>query len=154
VQTAKQVTTNSLRDKSILIVDDDASMLRALEKVLGGEGAIVTSIPRGDDAIELLALRREGFDLLITDLRIPFVTGATLVYAVHQVFPTLPIIVLTAFGDPAVKTACLEQGAAAFLEKPLDTIQLLSAIFGALTPPGGRSENAGRRPLVTMGAVR
>lgn len=151
---AKQVTTNSLRDKSILIVDDDASMLRALEKVLGSEGAIVTSIPRADDAIELLTLRQKSFDLVITDLRMPFVTGATLTYAVHQVFPTLPIIVLTAFGDPAVKAACLEQGAAAFLEKPLDTIQLLSAIFGALTPPGGRSGNAGRRPLVTMGAAR
>jgi DNA-binding NtrC family response regulator len=115
-------------------------MLRALEKVLAGEGAIVTSIPRADDAIELLSLRREGFDLLITDLRMPFVTGPTLVYAVHQVFPELPVIVLTAFGDPAVKVLCLEQGAAAFLEKPLDTNHLLAAIFGALMPPAADTE--------------
>ena len=67
-------------------------------------------------------------DLVITDLRMPFLNGITVVYAIHQIFPALPVIVLTAFGSPDVRAECLVQGASAFLEKPLDTIQLLAAV--------------------------
>lgn len=135
VQAATRMTSKRLLKKSILVVDDDAGMLRALEKVLRGAGAEVTCFTRGDDAIELLTRREKPIDLVITDLRLPFVTGATLVYAVHRIFPTLPVIVLTAFGSPDVKAACEEQGVAAFLEKPLDTAHLLAAIGRALALP-------------------
>ena len=57
----------------------------------------------------------------------PFVSGLTVVYAIHKIYPDLPIIVLTAFGSPDVKAECLRQGAAAFLEKPLNTAELLAA---------------------------
>ena len=122
-----------IRNKSILVVDDDASLLRALNKVLTGEGANVTCVEWAGDAIEVLSKRRHEIDLVITDLRMPFVTGTTLVYAIHEIVPTLPVIVLTAFGSPDVKALCREQGAAAFLEKPLDTAQLLSAIGTVLS---------------------
>jgi DNA-binding NtrC family response regulator len=117
-----------LRNKSVLIVDDDPGMLRALNKVLAGEGAEVTSAPWAGDAIEILTARRKRVDLVITDLRMPVLTGMTVVYAIHEVFPELPVIVLTAFGSADVKSECLRQGAVAFLEKPLDTQQLLTAI--------------------------
>jgi DNA-binding NtrC family response regulator len=119
-----------LRNKSVLIVDDDPGMLRALEKVLAGEGANVTCAAWAGDAIEILTARRKRVDLVITDLRMPILTGMTVVYAIHEVFPALPVIVLTAFASPDVKTECLRQGAVAFLEKPLDTPQLLTAIEG------------------------
>jgi CheY-like chemotaxis protein len=127
--------TGPLLNKFLLVVDDDPGMLRALEKVLHGEGATVTCLARADDAIELLTRRQNRFDLIITDLQMPFVTGATFVYAVNQVFPDLPIIVLTSFGSPDVKAACEEQGAVAFLEKPVDTAQLIAAIALTLAPP-------------------
>ena len=111
-----------------MIADDDERMLRALDKVLTGQGANVIATKWAGDAIDVLTQRDRSVDLVITDLRMPIVTGATLVYAVHQIFPDLPVIVLTAFGDSALKTECLHQGAAAFLEKPLDTSQLLTAI--------------------------
>ena len=121
-----------LKDKSILIIDDNAGMLRALDKVLTGEGA--TSIPAvwAPDAIEILTGRRQRIDLVITDLRMPVLTGITVVYAIHEVFPELPVIVLTAYASPDVKAECFRQGAAAFLEKPLDTAQLLGAIEAVL----------------------
>jgi DNA-binding NtrC family response regulator len=118
----------SIRDKCILLIDDDTKMLRALKKVLSGEGAIVTCAEWAGDAIELLAQRQTQIDLVITDLRMPLVSGLTVVYAVHQVFPSVPVIVLTAFGGPKLRDACLREGAAAFLEKPLDTAQLLEAL--------------------------
>jgi two-component system, NtrC family, response regulator PilR len=119
-----------LRNKSVLIVDDDPGMLRALEKVLAGEGANVTCAAWAGDAIDILTARRKRVDLVITDLRMPILSGMTVVYAIHEVFPALPVIVLTAFASPDVKTECLRQGAVAFLEKPLDTPQLLTAIEG------------------------
>jgi DNA-binding NtrC family response regulator len=125
----------NVRSKSVLVVDDDAGMLRALNKVLIGAGAIVTCAVEAAEAVEILTKREKTFDLVITDLRMPFVNGMTLLYAIHEVFPTLPVIVLTAFGSPDVKAECLKQGAAAFLEKPLNTPQLLAAIQGALTTP-------------------
>ena len=71
-------------------------------------------------------------DLVIADLQMPLMTGVlkgmTMVYAIHEIFPALPVIVLTASGSPEVKAECLRQGAAAFLEKPLDPAQLLSSI--------------------------
>jgi DNA-binding NtrC family response regulator len=119
-----------LRDKSVLIVDDDPGMLRALDKVLSREGAVVACAACAADAVEILTGRKKRIDLVITDLRMPFVTGITVLYAIHEIFPALPVIVLTAFGSADVKAECLRQGAAAFLEKPLDTPQLLTAITG------------------------
>jgi DNA-binding NtrC family response regulator len=121
-------------DKSILIVDDDARMLCALDKVLTGEGAVVTCTGGPADAVAILTGRQKAIDLIITDLWMPFDhgTGMTVISVVHEIFPTLPVIVLTAFGSPEVKAECLRQGAMAFLEKPLDTRQLLTAIDRAL----------------------
>lgn len=118
----------TLKDKSVLIVDDDQRMLRALDRVLTGEGASVIEAPWGGDALDLLTERRTRVDLVITDLRMPFVSGMTVVYAIHKIFPELPIIVLSAFGSPDVKAECFRQGAAAFLEKPLNSAELLEAI--------------------------
>jgi CheY-like chemotaxis protein len=124
----------SLRNKSVLIVDDNTAMVRALDRVLRGEGATVTPATEGAEAVEILTRREKVIDLVITDLRMPFINGMTLVYAIHEVFPELPVIVLTAFGSPDVKEECLRQGAVALLEKPLDTSELLAVIEDAFTP--------------------
>ncbi|HUD46990.1 MAG TPA: response regulator [Candidatus Baltobacteraceae bacterium] len=122
--------TASLDKKSVLIIDDDTRMLRALNKVLTGEGAVVTSTESACEALKMLSTCQKRVDFVITDLRMPAVTGMTVIYAIHEIFPTLPVIVLTAFGSPAVKAECLSLGAAALLEKPLSTTQLLAAIEG------------------------
>lgn len=120
-----------LRNKSVLVVDDDSGMLKAISKVLAGEGADVTCAEWAGDAMEILTglkTELERIDLVITDLRMPFVTGLTLVYAIHKISPELPVIVLTALGSPDIREECVRQGAAAVLEKPLDTPRLLEAI--------------------------
>ena len=62
----------------------------------------------------------------------PFVNGLTVVNALREIFPTLPVVVFTAFANPEIRAACLEQGAAAFLEKPLDSQELIAAVQRAL----------------------
>ena len=122
----------SLAGKFIVVIDDDPGMLRALHRVLGGEGATVTTADWAVDAVEILTKREQTIDLVITDLRMPFVTGLTVVNAVREIFPKTPVIVLTAFGDPEARAACREMGAAAFLEKPLDSDALIQAVREAL----------------------
>lgn len=134
----------NIRNKSVLIVDDDARMLRALKKVLTNEGAVITCAEWAGDAIDILTERKKRIDLVITDLRMPFVSGMTAVYAIHKVLPELPIIVLTAFGSPDVKAECLRQGATAFLEKPLDTPQLLDVIEEVFFSPKANPEPTNR----------
>jgi len=118
----------NLFGKSILVVDDDTRWLCALDKVLAGEGAVTTTAQCAGEVLNVLTARPIPIDLLITDLRMPCVTGLTLVHSIHKIFPELPIIVLTAYGSPKLMAECLSQGAAGFWEKPLDTTQLLTAI--------------------------
>ncbi len=124
---------DGLLNKSILVVDDDERMLRALAKTLSSEGAMVITSQWGGDAIEILSRREQKVDLVLTDLRMPLVTGAALVHSIHLIFPELPIVVLTAFGSHEARAECLRQGAAAFLEKNLSTAQLLAAIEEVFT---------------------
>ncbi len=136
-----KLTMKKLHDKSVLIVDDDSGMLRALDKVLTGEGAAVTRAQWAGDAMDILIERQKCFDLVITDLRMPFVTGLTVVYAIHKIMPDLPVIVLTAFGSPDVEAECVRQGAVALLEKPLDSSQLLDVIERVFAMREGGGQN-------------
>lgn len=125
----------SIRNKNILIVDDDERLLRALDKTLRSEGAAITTTRCAGEAVEFLIRREKVTDLVITDLRMPMVTGMTLVYAIHIMFPATPVIVLTAFGNPELKAECFRQGAAGFLEKNLSASKLLTAIQDVLSTP-------------------
>jgi DNA-binding NtrC family response regulator len=141
--------TDTICHKSILLVDDDARTLRALDKVLSGEGAIVTCANWAGDAVDILTERRKVIDLVITDLRMPMFSGLTALYAIHKIFPAMPVIVLTAFGSPVVRAECLREGADAFLEKPLDSRQLLEVIrnvFHARNAAGQKREQTSHLP--------
>ena len=122
----------NLSGKCILVIDDDPAMLRALSRVLSGEGAKAICASWVGDGMEFLTKRDLQVDLVITDLRMPFVSGMTVLYSIQQIFPKLPVIVLTAFGSPEVRAACGEEGAFAFLEKPLESDDLLQAVHKAL----------------------
>ena len=126
---------NNIGNKSILIIDDDTRLVNALAKVLTGEGAAVIRADWAGDAIGMVVGGERPIDLVITDLRMPFVSGLTVVFAIHKAHPELPIIVLTAFGSPEVKAECMRQGARAFVEKPVDAQQLLGEIEKAFASP-------------------
>ncbi len=119
----------NLRNKSVLLVDDNARVQRELEKVLGGEGCKVTCARLVADAIDILLQKKIPMDLVITDLWMPSVTSLAGLHAIHNLFPEVPVIVLSTFGSSDVKAACLRLGVP-FLEKPLEACQLLSAVEG------------------------
>jgi DNA-binding NtrC family response regulator len=122
---------DELQDKSVLVVDDDPGMLRAMTKVLASEGMQVTGVSDPVVVVKKLADSEKRFDLVITDLRMPMFSGRG-VLALASVLPELPVIIITAFGAPNVQAQALRLGAFAFLEKPVAAPQLLDVVKRAL----------------------
>ena len=122
---------NELQDKSVLVVDDDPGMLRAMTKVLAREGMRVTSVSDPASVATKLADSEKRFDLVITDLRMPMFSGRG-VLALVSVLPELPVIIITAFGGSDIEAQALDLGAFAFLEKPVAAAQLIEVVKRAL----------------------
>jgi DNA-binding NtrC family response regulator len=129
---------DELQNKSVLVVDDDPGMLRAMSKVLAGEGMQVTGVSDPVAVVKKLADSEKRFDVVITDLRMPVFSGRG-VLALASALPELPVIILTAFGEPDVEAQALRLGAFAFLEKPVAAAQLIEVVKRALL----RSPNPG-----------
>jgi len=122
---------DELHDKSVLVVDDDPGMLRAMTKVLANEGMQVTGVSDPRVVVKELAGSEKRFDLVITDLRMPMFSGRG-VLALASALPELPVIIITAFGGPDVEAQALRLGAFAFLEKPVAAAQLIEVVRRAL----------------------
>jgi DNA-binding NtrC family response regulator len=122
---------DELHDKSVLVVDDDPSMLRAMTKLLASEGMQVIGVSDPVVVVKKLSDPEKRFDLVITDLRMPMFSGRG-VLALASALPELPVIIITAFGGPDVQAQALRLGAFAFLEKPVAAPQLIDVVKRAL----------------------
>ncbi len=128
-----QDTVKELRNKSVLVIDDDAGMLRALTRTLTGEGLVVASTSDPVMAMEYLTGGNWTFDVIITDLRMPGLDGVEVLDIVKTHRPNIPVLLITAYGSDEAQAAAARLGAAAYLEKPVATDALLAAIQRALT---------------------
>jgi DNA-binding NtrC family response regulator len=122
---------NELNDKSVLVVDDDPGMLRAMTKLLASEGMQVTGVSDPVVVVKKLADSEKRFDLVITDMRMPMFSGRG-VLALASALPELPVIIITAFGGSDIQAQALRLGAFAFLEKPVAAPQLIDVVKRAL----------------------
>jgi DNA-binding NtrC family response regulator len=121
----------------ILVVDDDELVLRAWARALSEiPGAEIIQQKRSRRAAELLASR--SFDLLVSDVLMPEMSGVELLKVAHQHDPDLPVILITGFPDPSTAAECFRNGAAAFLVKPILPDPLLDTVYRVLER--GRSE--------------
>jgi DNA-binding NtrC family response regulator len=134
-----------IKGRAILVIDDDAGMLRALDKVLTSEGAVVAKASWVAEAMERLAEKAGMFDLIITDLRMPVLQGQSILRAVKAAMPEVPVIVITAFASAELRAECVRAGAAAFLEKPLEAPELLAVIEQVFSPHKLHKKPAGER---------
>ena len=110
----------------ILLIEDDAGISDTLQRVLAGEGHEVTVEKRGDDGLARAAAN--SFNLVITDLRLPGLTGLELIRQLHAAQPRLPIILTTAFGTTDIAIEATKLGAFDYLLKPFNMPQLLDLI--------------------------
>lgn len=121
---------------SILVVDDDADLLRLISLRLSAAGYAVATAKSGDDALEEMA--REKPKLIITDLRMDGMDGLDLLEQIHKIDSALPVIMLTAHGSIPDAVAATKRGAFSFLTKPFDPKMLLEEVEKGLRLSGSR----------------
>ena len=138
----------------ILVVEDRESLRRMLERALQQEGYEVTVCADGEQATSKLAAG--SFDLVLTDLKLPGMSGIEVLRNSREAHPRLPVVVLTAFGTVSTAVEAMKLGAADFLEKPVeieDLFQLVESMLGedeesaVFKLPGGPTI-IGRHPTV------
>jgi len=114
----------------ILIVEDRDSLRRMLELALGQEGYEVAVAADGRSGIRLLAER--PFDFVLTDLKLPDLSGIEVLEASRTAQPRVPVVVLTGYGTVGAAVEAMKLGAYDFLEKPLEIDDLSRLIERAL----------------------
>ena len=113
-------------EKAILLVDDEYNLSFTLAQIIKRAGYQVTQAISAENASLCLDLQK--FNLMILDLGLPDMDGLILLPRVHARFPKMPIFILTAFVTADTKKEAIENGACNYLLKPIDPIELLSAI--------------------------
>jgi CheY-like chemotaxis protein len=116
------------RKKRILVIEDDAEMRRLLRDFIQEAGYEACSVEDGSAAFVKTA--REFFDLILTDIRMPGLSGLEVLPGLKKLQPHAPIIVITAFGSEEVRQRALERGAHAYIEKPIFLEELKRLIQG------------------------
>jgi two-component system response regulator GlrR len=119
---------------SILLVDDDNSLLRLLSMRLTAAGYEVTAVESGEQALAQLPLLHPH--LIITDLQMEGMDGLTLFSQVHSRNPSLPVIILTAHGTIPEAVEATSRGVFSYLTKPFDSKILLEHVARALKISG------------------
>ena len=115
---------------NILVVDDKDSMRNMLHQTLIEEGYRVDSAPDGDKALELV--RNKSYDLVLTDLKMPTLSGLDVLNGVREVDLDTAVIVMTAYGTIEDAVAAMKGGAIDFITKPFDTDHLCVMVSRAL----------------------
>ena len=136
----------------ILLVEDDAAIVRALSDLLRAEGYEVADAARQDDAIALLG--RERFDLALLDVTLAQGTGFAVCAAARDAAPRMPIIFLTASDDEYSTVMGLDMGAVDYVAKPFRARELLSRIKAALRRTGAAAQVVSLGPIeIDLGAA-
>jgi len=112
------------------VVDDDASILRAVQRLLGSLGFTVKTFPSGEDLLASACLKR--IHCLVLDVHLGGLSGFELQERLSEVPMPIPIIFITAHDDPPTRERARRAGAVEYLRKPFDEHALIGAIDKAL----------------------
>jgi two-component system NtrC family response regulator len=115
---------------TILVVDDEKNYLLVMETLLTGAGYEVLTVDSGEEALE--QIRRNDLDLIITDMKMPRMSGIELMEQLKQVYPDLPVIMMTAYGTVEKAVEAMKKGAFDYILKPFKNEELLLTIRKAL----------------------
>lgn len=107
----------------LLIIDDNQELLAALYQFLSEKKYDVVSASDGLDGLKLLETEKQGFDLIITDIVMPNISGVAIISIVKKKYPGIPVIAITGWGEHP-ETLAAEAQADLVLEKPFDLNEL------------------------------
>ncbi|MCJ7498529.1 MAG: sigma-54 dependent transcriptional regulator [candidate division Zixibacteria bacterium] len=115
---------------SVLIVEDEDSLRKALSQLLLNKGYEVTEVSDGNEAFSIL--EKNNFDLVITDLRMKIVSGEEVLKKVKENSPTTEVIIITAYGTIQSAVAAMKAGAFDYITKPFKVEEILSILDKAI----------------------
>jgi len=114
----------------ILIVDDDAGQRSLLNSFLSGQGFETVPVSSGERALEVLG--EQEVAMMISDVRMPGISGLETLHRLRKLRPTLPVLLVTAYADIRDAVVAMRDGAVNYLEKPIDLDELLASVRNAL----------------------
>jgi len=115
-----------MKKNRILIVDDDHAMRLALSESLESCGYDVNAAENGNQAIDLFT--KGNFDLVVTDMKMPGMTGIEVLQGVKKMSPDIPVILITAYGTVNTAVEAMKEGAAEFIMKPFSLDDLEAVV--------------------------
>lgn len=115
----------------ILIVEDDPGSLALVSQRLAAADFACECAETGADGLQHVANSR--FQLVLLDLRLPDMDGSQVLAGIRQLYPEMPVIIMTAHGSPELAERLLALGATAYMLKPVSRKDLIAAVQGALT---------------------
>jgi two-component system cell cycle response regulator CpdR len=136
----------------VLLIDDEAEIRRNLSVGLMQEDYDVVACPDGISAIHELDNARgkgETFDCLVSDIFMPDIDGMKILRVIKSMFPDLPVLIITGFGDDTLKNLALSEYNTAYLDKPFEVSELVSALEELV--PGTTAASGKDTPEVEAG---
>ncbi len=122
----------------IIVVDDDAQALESTAKILRFEGFEVEAFSSAIEALKVLTESQQKPDLILSDVRMPEMTGLEFLKALQVRHPEIPVVLMTAFGKIEDAVWAMKKGAIDFLSKPFKRNKLLESVSIALKRQGSR----------------
>jgi DNA-binding NtrC family response regulator len=127
----------------ILVVEDEAKLRRLIELQLAEEGFVASSAPDAETGLKLLG--KQQFDLVVTDFKLPGMTGLDFLHAAKNINANLPVIMMTAYGTVESAVDAMKAGASDYVLKPFSLAELILVIRKELATHDLREENRSLR---------
>ncbi len=140
---------NDIQDHSILIVDDEPEMRAALSHALNRSGFSVESASNGHEALE--KIKNDVFGMVITDMKMPEMSGMQVLEEVKKVSPQMPVIMMTAYGTIDTAVEAMKEGASDYIIKPFSTEILEETIRNVCEKSNTSKEKKIQKTIIKKG---
>jgi two-component system NtrC family sensor kinase len=117
---------------TVLVVDDSPLICKTVCQVIEPSGYTVLAATGGKEALQILADRGERVDVVITDVIMPVIDGVELMGKIHELYPDLPVILMTAYSNIDIVITAIKKRAFDLILKPVDSTLLQQAVDRAL----------------------
>jgi len=117
----------------ILIAEDEEALRGLCARALASEGHRVEAACDGSEALDILSRAEDGFDLLLTDIRMPIMDGIALSLSAARDYPDMTIVLMTGYADQRERASGLDVIIHDVIAKPFSVATLRAAVTEALT---------------------
>ena len=143
---------NNTRKSRILVIDDEREITDLLSETLNLSGYRCDTATTGEEGLRKLR-RKTGYDLLITDVRLPDISGLEILEITGKKYPFMPVIVITGFATIESTKTALRMGAVDYIPKPFTASTVTSAVNRALHSSMGRTRHRTTRKIVYQSGI-